>query len=47
MRFLVDVLRLDGSKIDVVGYGESRPIGDNGKFQGRQLNRLVEIKIMW
>jgi OOP family OmpA-OmpF porin len=44
--FLVDVLRLDGSKIDAVGYGESRPIGDNGNFQGRQINRRVEFKIM-
>jgi outer membrane protein OmpA-like peptidoglycan-associated protein len=44
-RYLVEGLRLDGSKIDVVGYGESRPVADNGNFQGRQINRRVEFKI--
>ena len=44
-RYLVEVLRLDGAKIDVTGFGESRPIADNGNFQGRQLNRRVEFKI--
>jgi outer membrane protein OmpA-like peptidoglycan-associated protein len=44
-RYLVEGLKLDGAKIDVVGYGESRPIADNGNFQGRQLNRRVEFKI--
>ncbi len=35
----------DPSKVKAVGYGESRPLADNGNFQGRQRNRRVEIRI--
>ncbi len=44
-RQLVEILKVDGSRISVAGYGESRPIDDNGNFQGRQANRRVEFKI--
>ncbi len=44
-RQLVEVLKLDGRRITVAGYGESRPIEDNGNFQGRQANRRAEFKI--
>jgi outer membrane protein OmpA-like peptidoglycan-associated protein len=44
-RYLIDNLQVDGSKMMSIGYGETRPVADNGNFQGRQLNRRVEFKI--
>ncbi|HVK61084.1 MAG TPA: OmpA family protein [Bdellovibrionales bacterium] len=32
-------------KISAVGWGERRPIADNGNYQGRQLNRRVDFKV--
>jgi outer membrane protein OmpA-like peptidoglycan-associated protein len=42
---LVKFLKLDGSKIQSVGYGFTRPIDDNGNYQGRQRNRRVQVLI--
>jgi len=42
---LVKVYGLDPNMIEAHGYGESRPIADNGNYQGRQTNRRVEFKI--
>jgi outer membrane protein OmpA-like peptidoglycan-associated protein len=36
---------LSASKVKAIGYGESRPIADNGNFQGRAMNRRVEFKV--
>ncbi|MGE0174156.1 MAG: OmpA family protein [Oligoflexales bacterium] len=43
---LISQYGLDPHKVEAVGYGESRPIADNGNFQGRQDNRRVDFRIM-
>ena len=42
---LVSNFNVPADKIEVVGYGEAQPIADNENYQGRQLNRRVEVKI--
>lgn len=37
--------RIDPKLVTSSGYGPSRPIADNGNFQGRQANRRVEVII--
>jgi OOP family OmpA-OmpF porin len=44
-RYLVQKYQFSPKSITPIGYGESRPIADNGNYQGRQLNRRVEFKL--
>jgi outer membrane protein OmpA-like peptidoglycan-associated protein len=38
-------LGVRGSRVDTIGYGESRPRASNNTASGRQLNRRVEIHV--
>jgi outer membrane protein OmpA-like peptidoglycan-associated protein len=37
---------IDPTRISVVGYGSKKPIADNNKREGRQLNRRTEFTIV-
>ncbi|MBB3104866.1 OmpA family protein [Azomonas macrocytogenes] len=42
---LVDDYGISSSRVDSVGYGESRPVADNATEEGRQINRRVEAEV--
>lgn len=44
-KYLVDHYGVNEAQIEAIGYGPTRPIADNGNYQGRQQNRRVEFKI--
>jgi len=45
MRYLVEA-GIDPDRLVAVGYGEARPIDDNGTEEGRERNRRVEFTIL-
>jgi len=36
---------VEGGRVNAVGYGESRPVADNGTAEGRAVNRRVEAEV--
>lgn len=44
-RYLTQVRNLEPSTVEAYGYGETKPIADNGNYQGRVKNRRVEMVI--
>ncbi|MCQ4319562.1 OmpA family protein [Stutzerimonas stutzeri] len=42
---LVNQYGLESSRVDAVGYGESRPVADNSTAEGRAINRRVEAEV--
>lgn len=44
-RHLSSKYGIDAKKVRAIGYGETRPIADNGNYQGRQENRRVDFEI--
>jgi len=43
MTFLAQECKVPGEKIAYAGYGEFRPVADNGTIEGREKNRRIEI----
>ncbi len=41
--FLVERYTVDATRLETVGFGESKPVADNGTPEGRQQNRRVEL----
>ncbi|TWC28280.1 outer membrane protein OmpA-like peptidoglycan-associated protein [Pseudomonas sp. SJZ079] len=42
---LVNQYGVSGSRVNAVGYGESRPVADNATAEGRAINRRVEAEV--
>lgn len=45
-QFLVEAYGVDGGRLEAVGFGETKPVADNGTPEGRQQNRRVELVVL-
>lgn len=45
--YLAKLEGMDSNRIEARSYGETRPVADNGNFQGRLLNRRVVFRIVY
>lgn len=45
-KHLVSKLKVPGEKLEAKGYGDTRPVADNGNYQGRRKNRRVDL-VVW
>jgi outer membrane protein OmpA-like peptidoglycan-associated protein len=45
VRTTLIAMGIPAAKVRSIGFGESRPIADNGNYQGRAMNRRVEFKV--
>lgn len=44
-KFIIEKTSLTAEQVEAVGYGETKPIADNGNYQGRAKNRRVEVVV--
>lgn len=43
--YIVKSMKLSPARVKAFGFGEEKPVADNGSYQGRHRNRRVEVKI--
>ena len=46
-QYLLQLQKGDPNSIEARSYGETRPVADNGNYQGRQLNRRVVFRVIY
>jgi len=44
-QYMIEKHKVDAKTLEAAGYGLTKPIADNGNFQGRQKNRRVEFNV--
>lgn len=43
--YLVESLRIEPARLSAVGYGDTRPVADNGTEEGKRLNRRIDAVV--
>jgi len=43
--YLVDTLHIDPTRLNAVGYGDTRPVADNGTEEGKRENRRIDAVV--